>query len=64
MESKECKECEKKPCECSKEASADALLEIMKRGADGSLTDVKPNSAEDAAKHDQHAALDLKNRPA
>ena len=46
----------------SKKASD--LLEYLKAAADGSLTDVGPNTEESAAQHDQFAELDLKNRAA
>jgi hypothetical protein len=44
--------------------SASALVDILKRASDGSLTSVGKNTPESAAKDDQTAALDLKNRSA
>jgi hypothetical protein len=41
-----------------------SLLSYLKAAADGSLTDVGPNTEQSAAEHDQFAALDLKNRAA
>jgi hypothetical protein len=44
------------------EAKSASLLRYLKSASEGSLTDVGPNTEESAAKTDQVAQLDLKNR--